>query len=206
MEFADDKEQRNRQLQATMLRDQSVGNNDFAQLLKRYNPELANEAVRRDQMTHYPQKTVSNPVGDGLSALFKAASQNLQRPFSPEGRQQLADSVTSQFANPEAGLDFVAPMGGMVGAIKAFHGSPHKFNKFDMSKLGTGEGAQAYGNGLYFADNIDVAKGYSEMVNMPKVTAINKELKRLSGVMDSDAKYAGAYRQFKSDVGEKAAK
>lgn len=42
-----------------------------------------------------------------------------------------------------------------------YHGSPHKFNKFDMSKIGTGEGAQAYGHGLYFAESPDVAKSYS---------------------------------------------
>jgi len=32
-----------------------------------------------------------------------------------------------------------------LGAVTAWHGSPHKFDKFDMSKIGTGEGAQAYG-------------------------------------------------------------
>lgn len=44
--------------------------------------------------------------------------------------------------------------------IRAYHGSPHDFDKFDMSKIGTGEGAQAYGNGLYFAENETVAKNY----------------------------------------------
>ena len=38
-------------------------------------------------------------------------------------------------------------------AIKAYHGSPYDFERFDMSKIGTGEGAQAYGHGLYFAEN-----------------------------------------------------
>jgi hypothetical protein len=42
----------------------------------------------------------------------------------------------------------------------SFHGSPHKFDKFDSSKIGTGEGAQAYGHGLYFSENPDVAKYY----------------------------------------------
>jgi hypothetical protein len=41
-----------------------------------------------------------------------------------------------------------------------FHGSQHKFNKFRTSSIGTGEGAQAFGYGLYFAENPDVAKGY----------------------------------------------
>lgn len=42
----------------------------------------------------------------------------------------------------------------------AYHGSPHDFEKFDLSKIGSGEGAQAYGHGLYFADNEGVAKAY----------------------------------------------
>lgn len=46
--------------------------------------------------------------------------------------------------------------------ITAYHGSPRTFDKFDMSKIGTGEGAQAYGHGLYFAENEGVARGYQE--------------------------------------------
>ena len=46
--------------------------------------------------------------------------------------------------------------------IKAYHGSPHDFDRFDLSKIGTGEGAQAYGHGLYFAENEAVAQGYKQ--------------------------------------------
>ena len=46
--------------------------------------------------------------------------------------------------------------------ITAYHGSPHDFERFDTSKIGTGEGAQAYGHGLYFAQNEDVAKSYRD--------------------------------------------
>ena len=42
-----------------------------------------------------------------------------------------------------------------------WHGSPHKFDKFDAAHIGKGEGAQAYGHGLYFADSPDVAKSYA---------------------------------------------
>jgi len=48
-----------------------------------------------------------------------------------------------------------------AGAI-VWHGSPHRFDKFDASKIGTGEGAQAYGHGLYFAESKDVAKSYRD--------------------------------------------
>jgi hypothetical protein len=40
-----------------------------------------------------------------------------------------------------------------AGPIRAYHSSPHDFDKFDLSKIGTGEGAQVYGHGLYFAEN-----------------------------------------------------
>lgn len=43
---------------------------------------------------------------------------------------------------------------------KIYHGSPHKFKTFDISKIGTGEGFQTYGWGLYFTDKIDVANYY----------------------------------------------
>lgn len=51
---------------------------------------------------------------------------------------------------------------GTKSPATVWHGSPHKFDKFDASKIGTGEGAQAYGHGLYVAENPSVAKGYAE--------------------------------------------
>lgn len=56
-----------------------------------------------------------------------------------------------------------------AGAI-AYHGSPHKFDAFDASKIGTGEGAQAYGHGIYFAESPNVAKTYSGPARMDYMT------------------------------------
>ena len=49
-----------------------------------------------------------------------------------------------------------------LGMVKAYHGSPHKFDKFSMENIGTGEGAQAYGHGLYFAENPEIAGHYKK--------------------------------------------
>jgi hypothetical protein len=54
---------------------------------------------------------------------------------------------------------------GPVSELDVYHGSPYKFDKFDASKIGTGEGAQAYGHGLYLAENQNVAKGYKEALS-----------------------------------------
>jgi len=49
---------------------------------------------------------------------------------------------------------------GVSFSIKAFHGTPHKVDRFSLDKIGTGEGQQAYGWGLYFAKQEDVANTY----------------------------------------------
>lgn len=73
-----------------------------------------------------------------------------------------------------------AGWGGTMAAgrgIRAFHGSPHDFDRFRMDRIGTGEGAQAYGHGLYFAENEGVARGYrdtlSGRVNQEQWRALN---------------------------------
>ncbi len=63
----------------------------------------------------------------------------------------------------------IAPAAKAVKGIRAYHGSPHDFDQFSMDKIGTGEGAQAYGHGLYFAESEGVAKSYRDTLqNWPK--------------------------------------
>ena len=49
-----------------------------------------------------------------------------------------------------------------VGAATVYHGSPYRFQRFDPTKIGTGEGAQSYGYGHYVAESPGVAKSYAE--------------------------------------------
>ena len=44
----------------------------------------------------------------------------------------------------------------------AYHGSAHRFDKFLLHKIGSGEGAQAYGWGLYFTDTKAIAQNYKK--------------------------------------------
>ena len=44
--------------------------------------------------------------------------------------------------------------------LVAYHGTPHEVDRFSSDKIGTGEGAQVYGHGLYFAENPKVAEEY----------------------------------------------
>jgi len=61
--------------------------------------------------------------------------------------------------------------------IKAYHGSPHDFEKFDIGKMGSGEGFQAYGRGIYFAEAEDVAKVYRDALSRRQVFYDGKPVK-----------------------------
>lgn len=85
----------------------------------------------------------------------------------------------------------------------AYHGSPHVFERFDLGAIGTGEGAQAHGWGLYFAADRKIADEYRNRLsdNVKDITIGNKKYKQLqsSGIVDEngnepeDVEYTAAY-------------
>lgn len=85
--------------------------------------------------------------------------------------------------------------------ILAYHGSPYHFDKFDASKIGTGQGAQSYGHGLYFAGNPETAGVYRDQVkDWAKIDAHNKRLSELAREMEK-LQVPGQYRKYKEPRG-----
>ena len=85
-------------------------------------------------------------------ALQAQAFANPDRPFQVTNKQAMGELGDRMLAGPLS----VAPVG-----MIAYHGTPHTIlDKFDINKVGTGEGAQAYGHGMYFAENPTVATQY----------------------------------------------
>lgn len=111
--------------------------------------------------------------------------------FSGIKSKQLHD----QFNSPEGMMNFV-PFGGLT----AWHGSPHKFDKFRMDKIGTGEGAQAFGHGLYFAENPEVAKSYMAAGQ----SVIPQEVKYQG--RNADQWYQHFYRRMERNPNDETAK
>ena len=81
-----------------------------------------------------------------------------------------------------------------VSPLTVYHGTPHRFSKFDSSKIGTGEGAQMYGRGLYFAEAPEVAESYArnlanrDLANQGRLNA-HANAQRLANLA-GDPKYA----------------
>ncbi len=83
------------------------------------------------------------------------------------GRAAMAGGVPRDLMSVGGAADKAGMLASEPPSITAYHGSPHDFDKFDISKIGTGEGAQAYGHGLYFAGNEGVAQVYRDNLAKP---------------------------------------
>ena len=123
------------------------------------------EARRRQQIEgagYDPEKglydrysaMLGSVLGPTISERAVAAREAMRR-----GDMAQANALSQSLA-----LDFGQFLGS-IKPIRAYHGSPHDFDKFDMSKIGSGEGGQAYGHGLYFAENEGVARSYRDALS-----------------------------------------
>jgi hypothetical protein len=101
-----------------------------------------------------------DPIGSASAEVgaFNDKAQSAARGLLSGQDRGGMQSVDALGAGPHA-------LGGLLGAIKVYHGSPHVFDKADSSKIGTGEGAQAYGHGLYWAESPGVADSYRKALS-----------------------------------------
>ena len=100
----------------------------------------------------------------------------------PSRTADVADSLTPSDVQPLS-LFMIQERIGVVNGEKfnqsAWHGTPHDFDGFDLGAIGTGEGTQAHGWGLYFAQNREASQGYRERLKKPGLFYDGKEKKEL---------------------------
>jgi len=104
-----------------------------------------------------------------LSGEVEARNVQTRLGLTPQERKQYYPWLTEDFSTSKQiaiplkqGL---ARLDEPVQKAITWHGSPHTFEKFDSSKIGTGEGAQAYGHGLYLAESPAVAESYKKALS-----------------------------------------
>lgn len=117
-----------------------------------------------------------------------------------------APQIARGLLQMEANAAIPQKLNRQTGAI-VWHGSPHKFDKFDSSKIGTGEGAQAYGHGLYLAESPEVATRYKPNIPRPHVDGVDaatlgQPLWEVSDTMASRGFGVDEYKQFQKTYRE----
>lgn len=158
---------------------------------------LSDQAKGLVQMARHPIDTAV----DTATNIYQAGKAAIQDPRAAyqAAKEGLAETVSSpQNIARFAGQNFnpleLANALNKVGTMReltVYHGTPHKFEptpdnplgEFTASKIGTGEGAAAYGHGIYVAQNPSVAKSY-------KTAGSNELHKRVTGGMNPMEEYA----------------
>jgi hypothetical protein len=121
----------------------------FIDSLKRVLADRLSPSGMKETLTQSAQNL------QGMSADMETAASKsvlISDAQKQEAHKRVADALMAQLAGF-----------GVAGAT-LWHGTPHvlKGNKFDASKIGTGEGAQAYGYGHYLAESRGVGQSYKD--------------------------------------------
>lgn len=140
--------------------------------------ELSGQAAGRmvqPGLTGWERMAAAGDMASNMAGVLAPAAAGRAVGMAPV--QALEEAFTGLSMSPQmmAARDFGADES---GALRLFHGSPHDFDKFSMAKIGTGEGAQAYGHGLYFAENEGVAKGYRDILAGSQITTRDGNIPR----------------------------
>lgn len=92
------------------------------------------------------------------------AGMGLLSPVAYMGAQKAGKALYQ--AEQNAAKPSTMGMQAQRGAV-AWHGTPYKFDRFDSSKIGTGEGGDKHGRGLNFAGDPEVAFSYAKQLTFP---------------------------------------
>jgi hypothetical protein len=107
-----------------------------------------------------PNAPLAQQLKNYVTNVIPTAAQNLAQQRADIDAAITMGDQGIQIGDREAFERQMAQVPNLMG-LTAYHGTPHTIKgKFDISKVGTGEGAQAYGHGMYFAENPKVAEAY----------------------------------------------
>lgn len=147
---------------------------------------LANDMFRvvHDYFGHLKQGHGFRAAGEdnawrGHSAMYsdlarpamttETRGQNSWVNYGPHGdKNRTASGADTVYADQKVGLmpEWTMRDRGSLPPIMSYHGTPYHFNRFDIRKIGAGEGNQAYGHGLYFAGHEPVSEWYRHQLSV----------------------------------------
>jgi len=123
-----------------------------------------------------------NAVGTGSGMTYRPKDETINAALAvapmvaPAARMVGKGAMeTGRFVAPKAGQlaeQYMVNTGGIL-PLDVYHGTPHTLpptpnnplGEFDASKIGTGEGNQSYGHGIYTSEAPSVAKSYQSSVS-----------------------------------------
>ena len=113
-----------------------------------------------------------------LAGEVEARNVQARMNMTPEERKAKTLAETEDVAREEQIILFGGEKKGGLSQVEAWHGSPYAFDRFTTEKIGTGEGAQAFGWGLYFTDLKSIARNYAKKLSGDEYTYDGKPISK----------------------------
>lgn len=82
----------------------------------------------------------------------------------------------------------------LQASVPGWHGTPHEVDRFSTSKIGTGEGAQAFGYGLYFTSAKRIAEYYRDKLTEGAYALVDRQGNKV------DYRFKNAQQSIKDEV------
>lgn len=151
---------------------------------------------------------IQHPIESG-KALIQAGVEAVRNPAKAIGEawSGIKSQAQTAMSSPQGfgqvlgeNIDFIPGPGGKRRPTQAeldvYHGTPHTLpaeegaplGRFRSEKIGTGEGVQAYGYGLYFAGKESIARHYKDKLTGSGYTYDGVRYDQLPSVVDSPAR------------------
>lgn len=177
---------------------------EFAELASQRQPTPMLDATAQG-LGQFGKALVTDPIGTGRAMVSGELERARTASTSPEAAGEYAGSFIDPMRIAKALR--AAPS---VRELIVHHGTPHTFEpteanplgEFDASKIGTGEGAQAYGHGVYLAEAPEVAEVYRSATN-PIARKAEMTLQMTNGNVNKAIEFVKreqkTYERFKND-------
>lgn len=115
--------------------------------------------------------------GDLLYVNTKKINQLTVNNVQSNGQMSVSRFIINNSIPNEKDLDKLRKQYNYQYYQAAWHGSPHNFDEFDLGAIGTGEGNQAHGWGLYFAKDKKIAENYRDILGANSIEIVTEKTK-----------------------------
>ena len=161
---------------------------------------------------------VTDPIGTA-KGVYEAGKAVVRDPaiIASALRQMGQKAMSGPLGAGEVMGEMIGPRktGPVMAELDVYHGTPHRFpateanplGEFDASKIGTGEGAQAFGHGIYLAENPKIAEEYvKNPLNDVFLNERGEFLRQRLLQKQNDSQILNEYKEKYNETPEEAAK
>jgi hypothetical protein len=115
--------------------------------------------------------------GDLLYGNTKKINQLTVNNVQSSGQMSVSQFMINNSIPNETDLDKLRKQYNYQYYQAVWHGSPHNFDEFDLGAIGSGEGNQAHGWGLYFAKDKKIAENYRDILGANSIEIVTEKTK-----------------------------